>query len=261
MDRVEPIPGRDGEPVGFLNRGSWSCPVARLDRQGRRVWTYGGGLSGVDDAAIGDLEGDGRLDVVVGFNGGGGVHRVDDGGHMVWGQADGNVWRVAFVDTEGTGRLMIVHSNADGLLTIRDDTGRVIRRVRTPTYLAHFSLTRWPGRADPALLQMDDDKIWVLDARGHALAALSAPRASSTLQAHGTLVRGRGDPAELFAVVGSYGPWGRSVLYVYAPDRALLYEEIISDICAGIAPLPSRDGGAEAFLVGCDGVVWRYDFK
>jgi hypothetical protein len=46
-----------------------------------------------------------------------------------------------------------------------------------------------------------------------------------------------------------------------APDFALLYEEVLEGVCAGIAPLPAADGGPDSLLVGCDGVVWRYDLS
>ena len=106
---------------------------------------------------------------------------------------------------------------------------------------------------------MEDERIWVLDAAGATVATRVAPRATRTFDAYGTPVRGKADQAELFAVVGTYAPWKRSVLYVYAPDGALLYQEILADVCAGIAALPALDGRPDSLLVGCDGVVWRYD--
>jgi hypothetical protein len=259
LDQMEPVTGPEGELVGYLNRGSWACPTAWLDTEGRVLWRYRDS-SGTDDTAVGDLDGDGRLDFVVGFNAGGGVHRVDDGGRRVWSQPDGNVWRVALLDTDRDGRLEIIHSNAAGQLTIRDQTGRVIRQTKpASSYFSHFSLVQWPGRDDPALLQMEDERIWVFDAAGATVATRVAPRATRTFDAFGTRVRGKADQAELFAVVGTYAPWKRSALYVYSPDGALLYQEILADVCAGIAALPALDGRSESLLVGCDGVVWRYD--
>jgi len=157
--------------------------------------------------------------------------------------------------------LEIIHSNAEGRLTIRDSAGRVVRRIKPPIYLSHFSLVRWPGTEVPALLQMEHERIVVLDAAGATVASLPAPRARTALDAVGTPVRVRADQAEFFAVVGTYSPWKRSVLYVHAPSGALLYEEILPDVCAGVAPLPALDGGPESLLLGCDGLVWRYDLS
>jgi hypothetical protein len=64
----------------------------------------------------------------------------------------------------------------------------------------------------PALLQMEDGRIVVLDVGGATVASLPAPRARSTLDAAGTPLRGKPGGTELLAVVGTYSPWTRSVL-------------------------------------------------
>jgi hypothetical protein len=258
---VDVIPPASSRPLRFLNRGSWSCSASLLDQDGRALWRYGGRGSGggVDDAVAGDIAGDGNLGVVVGFNGAGGVHRLDALGKKLWSQSDGNVWHVELVDLDGRGRPFIVHSNASGQLTIRDGGGHVVRRERYPVYLSHFSLARWPGRDGPIhLLEVSDNALWVLDFRGNLGIQLGAPLASRTLRPRGAPVRlGAGQP-EYFAVVGAWGVWRRSVLWVYTRSGALRYQEVLPEACAAIAAMPDAESGADALLLGCEGKIWRY---
>ena len=59
------------------------------------------GVLSVDDTAAGDVDGDGRLEFVVGFNGGGGVRLLDSTEKMRWRKPDGNVWHVEIADLKG----------------------------------------------------------------------------------------------------------------------------------------------------------------
>ncbi|HLF48083.1 MAG TPA: VCBS repeat-containing protein [Methylomirabilota bacterium] len=258
VDVIPPAPTR---PLRFLNRGSWSCSTSLLDQDGRALWRYGGRGSGggVDDAVAGDLDGDGTLGVVVGFNGSGGVHRLDVSGKKLWSQPDGNVWRVELVDLDGSGRPVIVHSNASGQLTIRDRAGRVVRRERPAVYLSHFALTRWPGRDGPVrILEISDRGLWLFDFNGNIAWQLGAPLASRTLRPRGAPVRlGAGQP-EYFAAVAAWGAWRRSVLWVYTRSGSLRYQEVLPEACAAIAAMPDAESGADALLLGCEGKIWRY---
>ncbi len=72
---------RDRTPE-FLNRGAWAHEVILFNSDGSVRWTYGEGLPGVDDSAAGDLDGDGLAEIVVGFNGDGGLHLLDVAGRV-----------------------------------------------------------------------------------------------------------------------------------------------------------------------------------
>jgi hypothetical protein len=76
--------------------------------------------------------------------------------------------------------------------------------------------------------------------------------------ARGTPVRLAAGQPEYLAVVVSYFQWGRSILYVYKPGGALVYQEILGELCDAIAPLPQGGSGAEAILLGGVGRVWKY---
>lgn len=243
----------------YLNRGGGGWRDASLlDNTGGVVWTYGG-MPGVDDMAVGDLDGDGVLDFVVGFNGGGGVRRLDKNSAHQWTEPDGNVWHVEIVDTDGDGKLEIVHSNARGEITVRDPSGRVVRRAKPASYFSDFSLCRWPSRtARQFLLSAEDDKVWIFDYDGKTLAMLDAPDAGNLGHAHGAPVRLRAGEAESLAVIVEFSNWNVSVLYVYRPDETLLYQEVIADTCQSIAVLPREGSDIDDFLIGGTGTVWKY---
>lgn len=243
----------------FLYRGSWLSPVILYSHSGRRVWSHTG-ESGVDDAAAGDLDGDGIAEVVVGFNGGGGVHLLNAKGQKLWGVPDGNVWHVEIVDTDGDGKNEIVHSNAAGKVTVRDSEGNVIRQGRPPLYFADFSLTEWFSQHErPFPLYACRKLLRIVDYSGKPLAALKAPlcqnRGAST---HGTLVNFGGKLGTLFAAVVDYSLWDRALLYIYDSEANLLYQEVISGRAPSIAAIPARDGEGEVLLIGGVGKVWEY---
>jgi hypothetical protein len=242
----------------FLNRGGGWQEGFLLDRKGRVVWTYGGHPA-INDITAGDLDGDGLLDFVAGFNGGGGVRRIDRSARPLWRKSDGNVWRVEIVPKPaGTGG-EIVHSNAGGEIKIRGADGNLVKCVRPESYFADFSLCRWP---DPTgrdhLLYAEDDAIWLYTTRGVLVKRFAAPHAGELGDARGTPVTLPGGGGSALAVVVDFSSWERSVLYIYGPEGGLKYQEVLAGHGASIAEVPAEAG---AFLVGGDGVAHLYRMK
>ena len=259
LDRLSILPSTDAAGCQFIDRGSWSSNATLFAHDGAQLWTYGGS-SGVDDMAAGDVDGDGRLEFVVGFNGGGGVHLLDNQGKKRWQQADGNVWHVEIADLDGTGHQQILHSCAAGEMVLRDKDGNVIRRLHPPNYFSQFAVCPWPDSAGAQrVICAGEAGIFVIDATGQAVATLSAPDAAELNDLFATPVRlAAGQPAS-FAVVLSYRHWDRSVLYVYDAKRTLVYEEVIAGPCGAVTALPTGSADAEALLVGGTANLWRYD--
>lgn len=249
----------DGDGIcEFLNRGSWAINSSLIDHNGNTLWTYGG-LSGVDDMAAGDIDRDGKTEFVVGFNGGGGVHLLDENGKKKWRKRDGNVWHVEMVDTDGDGTLEIVHSNAGGTMTVRDRKGDVIRRERLGPYFSEFSLCSWPTKSDRIYaLLAEDDTIWLFDFDGTTAAQFNAPRCGKLGDGRGTPVKLRDDQPEYLAVIVDFQNWNRAVLYVYDSTKTLVFQEIMPESCASIAAMPLADSETETLLIGGEGKVWKY---
>ncbi|MFQ5810626.1 MAG: hypothetical protein ACE5JM_13500, partial [Armatimonadota bacterium] len=220
----------------------------------------GGRSPGVNDMAAGDMDGDGSLEYIVGFNGGGGVHLVETDGTRLWRQPEGNVWHVEMLDTDGDGSLEIVHSNAGGQMTVRDSQGAVVTQARPGPYFSGFSICRWPtaGSSEHALLA-EDDTIWLFDFAGDTVAELSAPQCGTLGHARGVPVRLQPGQPEHFAVAVDFKRTRQAILYVYDSAGALVSQEVLPESCRAIAALPLAGGQAEALLVGGEGKVLRYE--
>jgi len=252
----------------FLNRGSWSIPVALIDHEGNLLWTYSDHTDAVDDAAAGDIDGDGRLEIVVGFNGGGGVHLLDFKGKKIWEDEDGNVWRVEIVDVDRDGRPEIVHSNAGGQITVRDRDGHVLNRNKpfpndpeSTSYFSHFSLTQWIGKNRQYALLAADDNLWVLDFDATVVAQLDAPLCRTLGgYARGTLLRRQSDKLQYYATLVAFPHWDKAILYLHDSTEKLIYQEIIPGNGEAISTFAPEDGIAEILLVGVKDKVWKYSF-
>jgi hypothetical protein len=243
--------------LGYISRGAWASLPYLIDSSGKQQWKYNGGGSGVDDMAAGDLNGDGNLEYVVGFNGSGGVHLLNSDGNKVWSQPDGNVWHVEIVDVDGDGHPKIVHSNATGVITIRGADGQILSKHKPATYFAHFSIINLPDAKNlPYLLLNNDEKIWILNFKGETIKRLPAPF-SNNGHAKGSMVKLENGDSYLGVIVDAY-IWDRSIFYLYNSSDQLVYQEILPEACFSIYAFPSFDGRHQLLLVGCKNVVWQY---
>ena len=248
---------------GYLTRDeSWAVPATLFDKEGRVVWRSDETWPGVDDSAPGDVYGDGKLSVVIGFNGGGGVALLDGQGKTLWKKDDTNVWHVEMLDTNGDGREEILHSNAQGQLVVRNGNGDVAAQYLPGFYVSHFALTRWGKEAKPSHILVPTSEshdrccklaFILLDSNGKRVTELESPLGDLFNRMSATPIRfGKG--AEYFAVLENR--LERSMLLLYGEDGKIVYQEILDEPCLGIAALPKKDG--ERLLVGCSAKIWEY---
>jgi hypothetical protein len=123
LAHISGVPG-----IVFLN-GSGPVLIAR-DASGKTLWSYPevGISSAIDDAWPVDLDGDGSDEIVVGYNGGTGLHILNSQGKLIWKSTTiGNVWHVSGGDVRGNNKPQVVTTSALGKVHIfsEDGTGRV----------------------------------------------------------------------------------------------------------------------------------------
>jgi len=250
---------------GFLTRDeSWSAPATLFNNQGQVSWQSTGHWPGVDDSASGSLSGDGKLSVVVGFNGSGGISLLDSQGSQIWTKKEANVWHVEMLDTAGDGRERIVHSNAGGQLLVRDANGDVVARYFPGYYVSHFALTRWGEESKPShiLVPVSERRdgcckpyMIVSDRSGNKIAELESPMGGLFSLFSATPIR-LGNGNEYFAVLENNFASDRSMLLFYGLDGNIAYQEILGESCLGLAAL--RINNSEELLVGCSGRILAY---
>jgi hypothetical protein len=250
---------------GYLTRDeSWATPAMLFDKEGRVSWRSQGTLAGVDDSVPADLYGDGKLSVVIGFNGWGGVALFDGQGKRLWKKRERNVWHVETLDTNGDGREEILHSNAKGQLLVRNANGDVIAQFLPDFYVSNFAVTRWGEETRPSHILVPTTEardgcckpvLVVLDANGRSVAKLSSPLGNLFNQSAATPVQ-FGGRTEHFAVLQNNFAKERSMLVLYDKAGQIGYQEILGESCHGIATLTVPD--AEMLLVGCNAKIWEY---
>ena len=143
---VREIPSRPGARLrsarfvsgrALLSFGVWSPQLNVYDEKGALLWAYppAAPSSGIDDVAAVDLDGDGNDEVIIGFNGGTGVHVLNSKGTAVWtSTAIGNVWHVAGGDLRGNGKAQVVTTSGLGQIHIFADDGASRRDIAPGFY-------------------------------------------------------------------------------------------------------------------------------
>jgi outer membrane lipoprotein-sorting protein len=147
-----------GQACQLLAFGVWVGPtVEARSSEGDLLWAYpsektSGDPWAVDDVRAADLDGDGLDEVIIGYNGGTGLHVLDCKGQLLWKKTNrANIWRVAAGDVDGDGKPEVLSTSVDGKVQVFNAQGDHLRDI-DPDFHAHTVLT-WRESADkPALI-------------------------------------------------------------------------------------------------------------
>ncbi len=123
-----------GKEKEFVTFRTWGHSVKACDAAGQPLWEYSEG-QGVDDVCAADINGDGFDEVIIGYNGSGGVHVLDNQGRVLWTYGKiANVWHVCAGDLEGDGPVEVVTTSAAGTVHVFDAEGKKLKELKPESY-------------------------------------------------------------------------------------------------------------------------------
>jgi hypothetical protein len=147
--RLASLPGNRAKIL--LAFTQWIGTLRAYDLNGTLLWTY---PDGIDDVWADDLNGDGADEVIVGYNGSGGVHVLDGQGKLLWkSTAIANVWHVCAGDTLGQGKPQVVTTSAIGQVHVFDaGSGKRLKDVDAGCYATMVRVARAAKKGQADLL-------------------------------------------------------------------------------------------------------------
>jgi hypothetical protein len=213
----------------------------------------------MDEIAAGDVNGDNKLEFATALGGGGELHLFDLSGNEMWDRTHRNAWHVEMEDINKDGKMEIINSDSAGEIVVRDASGTIIKQNKPAISLFEFSLCAWPGRTSNRLiLSPRNQGIIVFDYDGNTVASLPAPDCTRLSDIRGIWVKLHPGEKDYFAALAHFIQWDRSILYIYSPDKKLVYQEVLPEYCISMGIAVDKKTKSEFLLVGGQDEVLEY---
>jgi WD40 domain-containing protein len=133
-------PTEQTEFVGF--RDPWGDSVVAFNAAGKTLWKQTSG-DGIDDVWAADLDGDGWDEVIIGYNGSGGLHVFNHDGKQRWKNTQlTNVWSVTSGHVFGDKQLQVISTGGAAGAQIFDANGTSLKTLKGPFDPLRFGVVR-----------------------------------------------------------------------------------------------------------------------
>jgi hypothetical protein len=281
----------------FFARGDWDG-AALFNNDGKLVWRYGEDLYSerpfdsetdlyIEGSAVGDLNGDGLKEIVVGVENDG-LHGFNSDGKEIWLQKKKEAYElIEIFDADGDGHNEVVELHnvwgEKGFL-LTNKNGNFVKKVKTIDNLGQKFLMPSPDNTKQQLLNIVENKLSVMELDGKILLEAESPLSQFKLDKPRTInipsigshtfdtesvsglkgiwVKLKPNEPKFLAVLAKFTSFERALFYVFDDKGKLLYHEILPEQCQAIAALPpANSDGVEEILVGGLKTIWRYTAK
>jgi hypothetical protein len=237
-------------PNLIVGNGGWGRPsVAVVDLKDGLKWKFDGGYDVMDKPLV--VEFNDTAVVLVG-------NRAFDlrSGRPVNTQLC-KCGAVASADFDQDGKRDLLRRLPSGGLTIVNGSGRELAQL--PKVYESWDEPLVAGLAAPFVVLSRNEELEVYDRQLKPQRKLRTPGARLPLHAAAAAFLVSEFRGPFAVLVKGRGGWHRTILFVYAADDQLLYEEILDDDYQSMTPYIAADGTL-AFLIGGRGEVWSYEF-
>lgn len=148
--RIATLPG--AVEKALLTFSVWGEELRAFDLSGKHLWSYPR-ETGIDDIWARDLNGDGSDEVIIGYNGGTGLHVLNDMGKRLWkSTANGNVWHVCAGDVLGEGKPQVVTTSAAGTVHLFDGKGKQSKDLDAGCYASMVRIGKLSEKDKAAMI-------------------------------------------------------------------------------------------------------------
>ncbi len=246
----------DGSPRLLAYR-NWGEEVSVLDGSGQVLWSYRC-PQGVNGAHWGDLDGDRQVELVVGMNGGGGLHAVSPQGRRLWQVTRiGNVWGQAVLPASAPGGPLVVATEAGGSIRIFDEEGNQTASLRPlGDYYSAVVVAAGDDEGPAQIVALGRNRVVAVDPEGHV--AWQAPARLST-GAWRSAFFARGHLADVAGWQWVF-PVRRTALSVTSSNGQRLVELAVREEPSAYLVLPAAKGKGTLVVAG-DKTVRAYTLE
>ena len=247
------VPDASGTPEALIVASLWGKPsAARLGMDGSLAWRFDAGYDGMGSVAVHDGP-SGRV-VLVGANDSIVALDYATGARR---SSTGKGRPMLSADWSGDTRREYLHSANDTSFALIDNAGATLASLTVSNDFWWEPVTT-PTRR-PYLVLSAGSRLEVYDSLLTAVRTFDATGMASPMHVVGAAFLGDGPGAPFVAVYNGRGAWHRSVLYVFASDGSLQYQEVLDGDYRVVVPRTATAPGS--FLLSGRDEVLQFRFE